>query len=366
MKFIPGIQLNELFYREIVQPILEEDFPSLAHSAALIGYGSDVLGYDTPTSMDHNWGLRLKIFLTPADCAKHRDELLKSLRQKLPHSFRGFSVGFSEPDWNDGGTQRMQTDENGPVNHLIRAGTIREFIESSLGVDPFGGITPVDWLTFPEQALIEITGGKVYHDELDLASVRAKFAYYPRDVWLYRMAAQWQRISQEEPFVGRAGDVGDDVGSRIIAARLARDVMRLCFLIEKQYAPYSKWFGTAFARLSCASRLTPILDRALAASEWRVRETYLAEAYSIAAEMHNALGITEPIEPTITNFFSRPYHVISAGRFVQAICAVIEDEQLKSLAPIGGIDQFSDSTDLLDNTPLARRSRVLYEMEQSQ
>lgn len=190
MEFIPGIQLNDLFYREIVQPILAENFPGLAHSAALIGYGSDVLGFDTPTSMDHNWGLRLKIFLTPDDCAKHRDTLLECLRQKLPHTFRGFSVGFSEPDSSDNGIQRMQAHETGPVNHLIRAGTIREFIESALGVDPFGEIAPVDWLTFPEHALLEITGGRVYHDEVDLASVRTKFACYPRDVWLYRMAAR--------------------------------------------------------------------------------------------------------------------------------------------------------------------------------
>lgn len=364
MEFIPGIQLNELFYREIVQPILTENYPSMAHSAALIGCGSDVLGFDTLTSMDHNWGLRLKIFLTPDDCAKHRDELLECLRQNLPHTFRGFPVGFSEPDLSDGGTQRMQTRETGPVNHLIRAGTIREFVESALGVDPFDEITLVDWLTFPEQTLLEITSGKMYHDELGLASVRAQFTYYPRDVWLYRMAAQWQRISQEEPFVGRAGDVSDDLGSRIIAARLAREVMRLGFLIEKQYAPYSKWFGMAFARLKCANRLMPILNSALVASDWREREARLADAYAIVAEMHNALGITGRIEPTITQFFDRPYHVIFAKRFTQALYTVIEDEQIKALTPIGGIDQFSDSTDLLDNPPLTQHTHVFYEMEQ--
>ena len=36
---------------------------------------------------------------------------------------------------------------------------------------------------------------------------------------------------------------------RLTAALLVRDVMRLAFLIERQYAPYAKWFGTGFARL---------------------------------------------------------------------------------------------------------------------
>jgi len=44
--FIPGVELNELFYREVVAPIIASEFPNLRHSAALIGHGSDVLGFD--------------------------------------------------------------------------------------------------------------------------------------------------------------------------------------------------------------------------------------------------------------------------------------------------------------------------------
>jgi hypothetical protein len=40
--FIPGVQLNEMFYREAVAPIIADAVPGLAYSAALIGYGSDV------------------------------------------------------------------------------------------------------------------------------------------------------------------------------------------------------------------------------------------------------------------------------------------------------------------------------------
>ena len=41
--------------------------------------------------------------------------------------------------------------------------------------------------------------------------------------------ANGDRLDQEEPFVGRTAEVGDDLGSRVLAARLARDVMQLCF-----------------------------------------------------------------------------------------------------------------------------------------
>ena len=60
--FLPGLVLaREL--SNVVQPILAESFPSLEYSAALVGPGSDVLGFDTPMSMDHDWGPRLLLFV---------------------------------------------------------------------------------------------------------------------------------------------------------------------------------------------------------------------------------------------------------------------------------------------------------------
>jgi hypothetical protein len=46
------------------------------------------------------------------------------------------------------------------------------------------------------------------------------------------------------------------------------DLMRLCFLMGRQYAPYSKWFGTAFTQLACAADLSPVLWKALQTETW--------------------------------------------------------------------------------------------------
>ena len=61
--FIPGLELSRLFYAEQVRPLLDASFSGLPHSAALIGWGSDVLGFDTARSTDHNWGPRVQLFL---------------------------------------------------------------------------------------------------------------------------------------------------------------------------------------------------------------------------------------------------------------------------------------------------------------
>ena len=44
---IKGLELCRGFFFEAAQPILQKHFPYLVYSAGLIGYGSDVLDYDT-------------------------------------------------------------------------------------------------------------------------------------------------------------------------------------------------------------------------------------------------------------------------------------------------------------------------------
>src|SRR6185503_19579973 len=133
-------------------------------------------------------------------------------------------------------------------------------------------IEAADWLTFPEQKLRSITCAGIFEDSIGLKFILDSFAYYPHDVWLYLLASGWNRIGQEEHLMPRAGFVGDELGSALIGSRLVRDLMSLCFLMERQYAAYPKWFGTAFQQLNCASDLTPVLLRAQHAATWQERE----------------------------------------------------------------------------------------------
>ena len=48
--FIPGLELSRMLYEQAVAPILAARFPRLVFSAARLGFGSDVLGFDTPRS----------------------------------------------------------------------------------------------------------------------------------------------------------------------------------------------------------------------------------------------------------------------------------------------------------------------------
>jgi hypothetical protein len=161
--------------------------------------------------------------------------------------------------------------------------------------------------------------------------------------------------------MGRCGQVGDELGSRLVAARLVRDLMKLCFLMEQQYAPFIKWFGTAFAQLDCAEQLSPIFTRVLNATWWQERETHLTTAYELVTKLHNDLGITTPQPTQVSRFHNRPFLVIHAQNFADAIHATIISEEAQALPPyLGSIDQFADSTDIFDNPARFNQLKLMY------
>jgi hypothetical protein len=90
------LDLSEAFYKEAVKPVIDKHFPNLVYSAARIGHGSDVLGYDTAQSMDHDWGPKLQLFLENADYGFLREELDEILSQNLPYEIRGFPTNFKK------------------------------------------------------------------------------------------------------------------------------------------------------------------------------------------------------------------------------------------------------------------------------
>jgi hypothetical protein len=234
----------------------------------------------------------------------------------------------------------------------------------TLGFDLDRALEPADWLTFPQQALRGITAGAVYHDEIGLRAVRASFAYYPHDVWLYLLAAGWARLGQEEHLMGRTGLAGDEVGSALIGARLVRDLMRVCFLLERAYPPYPKWFGTGFMKLACASELLPHLQAALQARSWQDRESGLSSAYETLLKLQKALGIHDDVPERVSSFWGRPFLVIHGESIAQAVFSEIADQELLALAKgrrFGSIDLVCDNTDILENASIRPLMRALFE-----
>lgn len=346
-----GIELSRRFYADVVAPWLSQVAPDLPHSAALIGYGSELLGFDDETSKDHNWGPRVHIYLGENDFAAYAARLLADFASVVPQTFLGEPAGWrSRPHPAAGGADAV-----GAMEHGLEFHTLEGRLKAHTGLRSLENLTAVDWLGFPEQSLLAFTAGAVFRDDGGrLEALRSTLAYFPRDIWLYKIACQWCRIAEERAFVGRAGQAGDDLGSRIIAARLCRDAMGLAFLLCRRYAPYAKWFGTGFSRLPIAKTLAPHLNAVLRAEAWEARGEALAAAYLALAQWQMAHDIA-PFEPIIGPYFDRPFITINTDEAVANAMAAIADPAIAALPVIGAIDQVSDLTPLLVDPAKTRR-----------
>jgi hypothetical protein len=354
--FVPGLELVGDFYASVVRPLLADEFPGLRYAAALLGPGSEVAGFDTQRSTDHDWGPRLQVLLagersdTRGDIRAGGDKesiaagISAMLARRLPESFRGYPVRFS-----------LSGEPASAARHHVRVATLGGWLSRLLGFDPRDDVTLLDWLATPTQRLAEFTTGRVFHDDQgELTRARQTLAWYPDDVWRYVLACQWQRVDQEEPFPGRCAEAGDELGSAVVTARLARDLMRLCLLMHRRYPPYSKWLGTAFTGLPGNAGLAADLSSAIRASGYREREQHLTRAYRAVAERHNRLGLTAPLDTGTRLFHDRPFQVIGGARFADALRESVGDPRIRRLPPAGAADQFIDSTDAAGDLRLLR------------
>ena len=146
--FIPGLRLAGDYYTEVVRPLLHEQFPAVGYAAALVGQGSEVLGFDTGRSVDHDWGPRLQVFLA-GDDRSQAGQVTAMLAGRLPATFRGYPVAFA-----------VTGEPGGPARHRVEVTGLGEWLTRQLGFDPRHGVSVRDWLATPSQRLAEVTGGR--------------------------------------------------------------------------------------------------------------------------------------------------------------------------------------------------------------
>jgi Domain of unknown function (DUF4037) len=336
-----GSELSRRFYADVVAPLLAEAMPGLGYAAGRLGSGSDVLGFDDAMSRDHDWGCRLTLLVDEPD----RDavpQITALLERRLPESYRGYPVRFPLT-WDSA------------LTHKVEVATVAGFTVSRLGVDPARELSVLDWLVLTGQGVLEVIAGPVFADRTsELAPVRTMLRWYPPDIERYVLAAGWQRLTQEMPMVGRTADSGDELGSRLLSARLAGDLMWLAFAVSRRWPPYPKWRGTAFQALDVAADLAGPLAAATTAEGWHDRESGLAQACEVLLGAQRARGLPAPAV-AVTQFWDRPYRTVDEA-VPEALLAGITNPDVTRLPPVGPVEQWVTSVDVLVSP--ARRSAL--------
>ncbi|MFC8797663.1 DUF4037 domain-containing protein [Promicromonospora sp. NPDC057138] len=339
-----GIELARAYWADVVRPILDREAPGVPRAAGRLGTGSDVLGLDDDTSRDHDWGLRLTL-LVPAE---HVDDVDQVLAGSLPASYRGWPTAFALT-WDPA------------VRHRVEVAAPADLVRSRTGLDvgdglkTSGGLKVTDWLSLTGQAVLEVTAGPVFEDTSgEITALRELLAWYPHDVWLHVLAADWTRVEQELPFVGRTGQRGDDLGSRLIAARLVTALIRLGFLLERRWPPYSKWAGTMFAGLPVAPSAGGHLGTVLAAPTWQERDAALRAACEALHERQRAVGLPALDGPACEPFYDRPFTGLRTG-VAGTLRAAVTDPAVRVLSHRGGVEQWVDDVGTLTDKDLRGR-----------
>lgn len=331
----PGRALAQHYYADVVAPLLER--AGVPHAAARLGTGSEVLGYDDEVSRDHDWGLRLQVFVADSDVAAV-EELFD---ERLPATYAGMPVSFP---FSHDPVVRRRTEVTG----------VAGFARDRLGLDPSTAWTTDDWLSLTGQGVLEVTAGPVFADTSgELTALRERLAWYPDDLWRYVVACDWRRLEQELPLAGRAACVGDELGSLVIAGRLAGVAMHLALLLERRWAPYSKWLGSAFAaipgiepvRAELVAGVRSDASRTAGTTEgWRAREAHLAAALELLLARQRAAGLPAG-HRAAERFHDRDLLGVTdvAGR----VAASIVDPPLRARPLTGSAEQRSDNVDVL-------------------
>lgn len=328
-----GLDLARGLYEEVVGPVL-----TVPHTACLIGDGSEVLGFDTERSVDHEWGPRLQIFVAEEAIVPTRVMVEKT----LPDTFRGFPTHWFS----------LAT---GQVAHHIEVDTTERWLTQHLPTllaDP----DLADWLAAPQQHLLQLTAGEVFRDDLGvLTHRRQNYAWYPDDIWRWLLASQWHLIGNTEPLLGRTIDSGDHRGARLLTGRLCQLLMEMAYLQQRQYQPYPKWFGAGFQRLPLARVLGPLVDAALDQEPTQHTNGPLQQALLVLAAGHNDLEVSDRVEATITDFAVgvndavRPFPVLNTAAFIDTTVNSITDPAMAKLPRFGALDQLTHGDDQLIN-----------------
>jgi hypothetical protein len=244
------IDESHAFWDEVVHPFLAARFPAetAQMTAGVFGYGSEVLRLDDAYSTDHHFGLRVNVLLPEEVMASRGAAIEDALAEGLPSSWRGRAL-------REGYTRTKGVALGGLEHHL----------RSTIGLQHEPN-SYSQWLAIPEEDMMHITAGEVWHDPSGRFSAvrRTLDGYYPEPVRLRRLAHWCRYFSGMGVYALKRALLRDnELYASTTFARSLRWGVQMAFLLDRQYYPYDKWLTVMFHRLPrMGPRLAAIVEEA--------------------------------------------------------------------------------------------------------
>ena len=207
-----GLELGRELAHQVAQDI-ELNLPDLAPymCLALVGTGSECLGFDDAISEDHDFTKRCQLFL-PADIYETNKEHLQSY-------FKNYAYGTVQVEC---------------ISEFYRRYTLY----------PEGPQCEKEFRRVPQDLLCTATNGEVFLDNFgSFTHIRQRLlAYYPEDIRLRKIAYELNQLAQSGQYnLPRMLQRGDTIAASLALHQFVHHYMLLVHLFNKSYAPFYKW-----------------------------------------------------------------------------------------------------------------------------
>ena len=157
-----------------------------------------------------------------------------------------------------------------------RRGVLRtaEFFLKTAGTED-GSLSTEQWLSLPEQALLEATDGELFFDSLgEVSRIRQSLRYFPEDVRRKRLAGQLLLMAQAGQYnFDRCLRHGEPAAAQLAANEFVNSALAVIFLLNRRYRPYYKWSFRALRALPELNGLSVPLEAILCGGPSPAEET---------------------------------------------------------------------------------------------
>lgn len=226
--------------------MIAERFPEIADQTAvgLVGYGSECFGFDDEISKDHDYGPSFCIWLPQEVYIKYGKKMQEAY-DSLPKEFMGCGARVEEAQG------------KGRVGVLC----LEDFYLEILGRADVPH-TEQEWFSLSESALATATNGAVFADPWGkFTGIReGLLAYYPREVWLKKLAESLARAAQAGQYnYARAMKRGERIAAELALTEFVKEAMQTVYLLNKKYTPFYKWMHRGMKELTVCSEIGDML-----------------------------------------------------------------------------------------------------------
>ncbi len=237
-----GLELCEKFYNEYGKNLINTLFPEYADKIAvgLVGEGSECLGFDDQTSVDHDFDAGFCLFI-PERLEREIGFKLERAYAKLPKEFMGVKRQMLSPA--DGNRKGVMTIE----------GFYQKTIGSSL---PPQNI--YQWFNIPPHALLNATNGKVFRDDSgEFTEIRNQLQKgYPLDVKKKKLASHTILMAQSGQYnYARCIEHGETGAAGLALFEFVKHTISVIYLLNDAFEPYYKWVYKGMRNLKKLSEL---------------------------------------------------------------------------------------------------------------